>query len=75
MAVKILIVEDDVDVLITLMEYLIKAGFKAKSANSAEEAEEILKNEEINMVLTDIRLPGTDGIKLTKSIKKNIALM
>lgn len=74
MAVKILIVEDDVDVLIILMEYLIKAGFKAKSANSAEEAEEILKNEEINMVLTDIRLPGTDGIKLTKSIKKKYGL-
>jgi len=74
MAVKILIVEDDVDVSITLMEYLIKAGFKAKSANSAEEAEEILKNEEINMVLTDIRLPGTDGIKLTKSIKKKYNL-
>ena len=74
MAVKILVVEDDVDVLITLMEFLIKSGFKVKSANSAEEAEEILKNEEINMVLTDIKLPGTDGIKLTKSIKKKYNL-
>jgi diguanylate cyclase (GGDEF)-like protein len=69
MAVKILIVEDDVDVLKTLMEFLIKSGLKAKGAYSAEEAEEILKNEKINMVLTDIKLPGTDGIKLTKNIK------
>ncbi|MEJ2101362.1 MAG: response regulator [Desulfobacterales bacterium] len=57
MAVKILIVEDDVDVLITLMEFLSKSGFNAKSANSAEEAEDILKSEEINIVLTDIKLP------------------
>ncbi|MGD9240820.1 MAG: diguanylate cyclase [Desulfobacterales bacterium] len=74
MAVKILIVEDDVDVSETLIQFLIKSGFKAKCANSAEEAEEILKNEEIHMVLTDIKLPGTDGIKLTKNIKKKYGL-
>ena len=74
MALKILIVEDDNDVLKTLMKFLIKSGLIAKSANSAEEAEEILKNEKINMVLADIKLPGTDGIKLTKKIKKKYSL-
>jgi len=74
MAVKILVVEDDVDVSKTLAGFLIKTGFKVKSSNSAEEAEEILKNEEINMVLTDIKLPGTDGITLTKNIKKKYNL-
>ena len=74
MAVKILIVEDDNDVLKTLMEFLIKSGFIAKGAYSAEEAEEILKNDDINMVLTDIKLPGIDGIKLTKNIKKKYSL-
>jgi diguanylate cyclase (GGDEF)-like protein len=74
MAVKILIVEDDEEVLKTLMAFLIKSGFIAKSANSAEAAEEILKNEELNMVLTDIKLPGIDGIKLTKNIKKKYSL-
>ena len=74
MAVKILIVEDDEEVLKTLMAFLIKSGFIAKSANSAEAAEEILKNEELNMVLTDIKLPGIDGIKLTKNIKKKYCL-
>jgi two-component system cell cycle response regulator len=70
MAIKILVVEDDVDVSEVLTEFLNKTGFKAKSSSSAEEAEEILKNEEITMVLTDIKLPGADGIKLTKNIKK-----
>ncbi len=70
MAIKILVVEDDVVISKLLFEFLIKSGFNTKSAKSAEEAEEILKNEEINTVLTDIKLPGTDGIKFTNNIKK-----
>jgi two-component system cell cycle response regulator len=73
-AIKILIVEDDIDVSRTLVEFLIKTGFKAKSANNAEEAEEILEDENIDMVLTDIKLPSTDGITLTKNIKKKYNL-
>jgi len=74
MAIKILVVEDDVNVSKLVINFLIKSGFKAKSANNAEEAEEILKKEEINLVLTDIVLPGKDGIKLSKNIKKNYKL-
>jgi DNA-binding response OmpR family regulator len=72
METKILVVEDDVVVLNLLVEFLIKSGFKTKSAKSAEEAEEILKNEEINIAIIDIKLPGTDGLQFTNSIKKNI---
>jgi len=71
MEIKILVVEDDVVVLNLLVEFLIKSGFKTKSAKSAEEAEEILKNEEINIAITDIKLPGTDGLQFTNRIKKN----
>jgi diguanylate cyclase (GGDEF)-like protein len=74
MAIKILVVDDDLDVSKLLVKFLIKSGFKSESVNSAEEAEEILKHEEINTVLTDIKLPGTDGIKFTKYIKKKYNL-
>jgi two-component system, cell cycle response regulator len=74
MAIKILVVDDDVDVSRLLVKFLIKSGFETESADSAEEAEEILKHKEINTVLTDIKLPGTDGIKFTKNIKKNYDL-
>ena len=74
MTIKILVVDDDIDVSRLLVKFLIKSGFETESADSAEEAEEILKHEEINTVLTDIKLPGTDGIKFTKNIKKKYAL-
>ena len=70
MEIKILVVDDDVVILNLLVEFLIKSGFKTKSAKSAEEAEEILKNEEINIAITDIKLPGTDGLQFTNRIKK-----
>jgi diguanylate cyclase (GGDEF)-like protein len=74
MKIKILVIDDDIDVSRLLVKFLIKSGFEAESADSAEEAEEMLKHEEINTVLTDIKLPGTDGIKFTKNIKKKYAL-
>ena len=74
MALKILVVEDDVDFSKTLMEFLDESGFKSINVNSAEEAEEIFKKREFDLVLTDIKLPGMDGIKLVKNIKKKYNL-
>ena len=74
MKTALLIVEDDVAVLKLLSGFLSASGFEIYSANSADEAEEILKKKEIKTVLTDIKMPGTDGIVLTKNIKKKYVL-
>jgi diguanylate cyclase (GGDEF)-like protein len=71
---RILVVEDDIMILNLCVEFLNKSGFLTKRAESAEEAQEILKNEEINIVLADIKLPGVDGIKFTNGIKKKYNL-
>ena len=74
MVLKILVVDDDNTVSNLLVEFLIKSGFKTQSAKSAEEAKRILEHEKIHAVITDIKLPDTDGIKFTNSIKKNYNL-
>ena len=66
--------EDDIAVSKLLVKFLISSGFKTKSVESAEEAEEIIKNEEISTVITDIKLPGINGIKFTSNIKKKYDL-
>ena len=71
---SILVVEDDIAVTKLLAISLSKSGFLIYTAKSSEEAEEILKNEEINTVLTDIKLPGINGINFTKNIKKKYDL-
>ena len=71
---KILIVEDDVVISKLVYEFLSRFGFQAISASSAEEAEKILEKEEIHIVLTDVKLPGIDGITFTKNVKKKYNL-
>ena len=71
---KILIVEDDTIVSQLVFQFLSRSGFQAIIAPSAEEAEKILAEEEIQIVLTDVRLPGTDGITFTNTIKKKYNL-
>lgn len=71
---RILIVEDDDAVCGLMYEFLSRSGYEAITANSAEEAEKLLKKEEIHIILTDVRLPGTDGITFAKNVKKQYNL-
>jgi diguanylate cyclase (GGDEF)-like protein len=71
---RILIVEDDTAVRQLIYEFLSRSGYEAITADSAEEAEKLLKEEEIHIILTDVRLPGTDGITFTKNVKKRYNL-
>jgi len=71
MGEHILIVEDDDAIRNSLHECLIKSDYKVFSAPSAEEAFEIIKSGTIQIVITDILLPGKNGLQLTSQIKQN----
>ena len=66
---KILVVEDDTDIRELIHAFLEKSGFQTFTAVSAEAALDILKNQDIGIVLADIQLPGIDGLELTKIIR------
>jgi len=71
MRTKILVVEDDTAIRGLIHMYLEKSGFESYTANSAEEALDILEDQVIGIVLTDIQLPGLNGLELTKIIRRN----
>ena len=71
MGENILIVEDDNAIRNSIHEFLTKSDFKVFSSPSAEEAFEIIKSGTIQIVITDILLPGKDGLQLTSQIKQN----
>ena len=71
MGEHILIVEDDDAVRNSIHEFLTKSDFNTYSVPSAEEALDILKSGNIQIVITDILLPGKDGLQLTSQIKQN----
>ena len=68
---KILIVDDEADIL-TLLEYnLKKAGFKVISAKDGPEALELTKKERPDLIILDIMLPSMEGTEICKVIKKD----
>ncbi|MBI3584482.1 MAG: response regulator [Nitrospinae bacterium] len=71
MAVKILIVDDEEDIL-TLLEYnLEKAGFEVISAKDGPEAIELTKKKSPELVILDIMLPSMEGTEVCKAIKRD----
>jgi len=68
---QILIVEDDLAVRDSMAEFITLSGYECQVAASAEEAIDVLKTSEYQVVITDITMPGMDGLELTDIIKKD----
>lgn len=66
---KILVVEDDTGLRDALCETLTLAGYAICTAEEGSAALEILGQETVQMVITDIQMPGMDGHTLLKQIK------
>jgi two-component system response regulator GlrR len=67
---KVLIVDDDPDILRLLTFRLEGAGYTAESADSAERALARLAVSIPQMVITDLRMSGMDGMALFENIRK-----
>jgi DNA-binding NtrC family response regulator len=66
---RILLVEDDEIFLRPLQRSLEVAGYDVLVAPSGEEAIDLLKREDADLMLTDKRLPGMDGVELVRRAK------
>lgn len=66
----ILIVDDEPLIRKSLNEILRLEGYKVSMAASGNEALERLKQDTVNIVISDIKMPGIDGVELLKVLKK-----
>lgn len=66
---KILIVDDDPDILELLNYNLSKEGYQVFGASSGEEALNLLKRQTPELVLLDLMLPGIDGLEVCRTLK------
>ncbi len=68
---KIVIIEDEVDI-VTVMEYnLTREGFIVLSANRGDEGINLVFRELPNLVILDLMLPGVDGLAVCQQLKAN----
>ncbi len=66
---KILLIDDEADILRVLSMSLKADGYDVVTALSGEEGLAVFEKESPDLVLTDIKMPGMDGIQVLKQIK------
>jgi len=68
---RILLCEDDVSIRSTVKDMLESRGYAVVDVGSAETAIRKHRQEKIDLLVADLRLPGTSGIELAKILRQN----
>jgi len=67
---SILVVDDETAHLETLERLFDKEGYEVLTAEDGDDALDILRDRGVNLVITDLKMPGTDGMDLLRLTKK-----
>ena len=70
---SVLIVEDDITFSLMLTTWLGKKGFEVKALSSVSDAKRQIESVSYDLILSDLRLPDSDGIDLLKWVKEKYA--
>ena len=67
---NILVIDDNLTICLMLKSWLIKKGFTVETASSVVEAKRKVKEQPFDLILSDIRMPDTDGFGFLAWVKK-----
>ena len=67
---RILVVDDEEDILELVRYTLAREGYRVKCAASGEEALERVRSETVDLVVLDLMLPGIDGLEVARRLKQ-----
>lgn len=66
---NVLVVDDEAAIRYSVSKTLQRVGYQVAEAASGEEALDVMRRQTFDVVLTDIRMPGLDGVELVRRIK------
>jgi CheY-like chemotaxis protein len=66
---KVIIIDDEEDIRIVLKEVFVRAGYEAEVASSGDEGLALLREHGADLVITDIIMPGSDGVETAYDIR------
>ncbi|CCQ72477.1 response regulator transcription factor [Magnetospira sp. QH-2] len=69
----LLLIDDDEKVLSFLCKTLTKEGYDLVTATDGAEALKTIRNRQVRLVITDIFMPGMDGMELIRTLKQDHA--
>jgi len=67
---KIIVIDDEEDIRNVLKQVLERAGYEVEVAESGKDGLELLKEGGGDLVITDVIMPGMDGVSLTREIRE-----
>ena len=70
MAYKILIIDDDKDILTIITDMLSGYGYEVTTATSADEGFDLLSKSAFHLLLLDINLPDSDGFEICRQLRE-----
>ncbi len=71
MARRVLLVEDDIDLVDTLVRLLGRQGYTCRVASSGDEGIRAMEAESPDVVVTDLRMPGVDGLAVARHARQH----
>jgi DNA-binding NtrC family response regulator len=74
-SLRVLIIDDEKSFTEELSEFLKKSGYDCFEANTGTQGLEILKNQEMDLLVLDVLLPGMNGLDILKDVKAAYPLM
>ena len=74
-ALRILVVDDELDILEAIRIILEKEGYEVETAATAHDGLDLLQARTFHVVLSDLRLPDLDGLDLLRLIKQQYPAM
>jgi two-component system response regulator CpxR len=67
---KILIIDDDIELCNLLVDYLSRQNFNCFVENNGNSGQQRILDEEFNLVILDVMLPGTNGLDILRNIRR-----
>lgn len=71
MTQKILVVDDEIEIVRLVRAYLERAGFSVVTASEGREALAVFRHERPNLVVLDLNLPGMDGLDVCRALRRD----
>lgn len=68
--IRALLIDDEETLVEYLSKRLLREGFTVKAAFSGEEAVEVATNEDFDVAVVDLKMPGIDGVETQQKLKK-----
>jgi DNA-binding response OmpR family regulator len=67
---KILYLEDDINLSVTVEEFLVDSGYEVVAVYDSDEAIDVLYTQNFDLLIFDVNVPGMNGFDLLKSLRE-----